>query len=107
MRRSSVVQLTLLPMLATAAVAAGQPAPDDPPSQAPGTTDPDATTSASPAPTGPEGDVILEPPGMTPTIIELDCADDPNWRMRADCVDVNDVVVVRGGFGGYFWSSHG
>ncbi|HTR49908.1 MAG TPA: hypothetical protein VMJ10_04315 [Kofleriaceae bacterium] len=110
MRRSSVVQLTLLPMLATAAVAAGQPGPDqDPQSQAPGATDPaaDATTSASQQPTGADGDVILEPPGMTPTIIELDCADDPNWRLRADCVDVDDVVVVRGGFGGYFWSSHG
>jgi len=109
MRRSTVVQLTLLPMLATAAVAAAQPAPDDPPSQAPGSTDPqpDATTSASEAPTAAGGDVILEPPGMTPTIIELDCADDPNWRLRADCVDVDDVVVVRGGFGGYFWTSHG
>jgi len=109
MRRSSVVQLTLLPMLATAAVAAGQPGPDaDPAPQAPGATDPSAPSDpASTQPTGPDGDVIIEPPGMTPSILELDCADDPNWRLRADCIDVDDVVVVRGGFGGYFWSSHG
>jgi hypothetical protein len=104
MRRSTVVQLTLLPMLATAAVAAAQPGPDDPLPQ-----DPDAATSTSAPvePTDAPGDIVIEPPGMTPSIIELDCQDDPNWRLRADCIDVDDVVIVRGGFGGYFWSSHG
>ncbi|HEY1557269.1 MAG TPA: hypothetical protein VGF94_20675 [Kofleriaceae bacterium] len=101
MRRSTVVQLTLLPMLATAAVAAAQPGPDDPPPDAA------ATASAPDDSADAPGDLVIEPPGMTPTIIELDCDDDPNWRMRSDCFDSDDDVVVRGGFGGYFWSSHG
>lgn len=60
MRRSSAVKLTLLPMLASAAVAA-QPAPDEPPLQPPGATAP-----------------MLSPPGLTPAIDECqDTPDDP------------------------------
>ena len=85
MRRSSVVRLTLLPILATAAVAAAQPGPQYP-----------------------EPEPVLAPPSMTPTIRELDCDHDPNWELRPDCVDTDDgVVIVRGGFGAYFWSAGG
>jgi hypothetical protein len=87
MRRSSVVQLTLLPILATAAVAVAQPSITDnpPPMQ--------------------ETEVILSPPGMTPTIQQLPCDRDPNWELRPDCNDGGGVV--RGGFGSYFWSGGG
>ena len=103
MRRSSVVQLTLLPMLATAAVAAADVPltidPSEPPAAAP--------ASQPPPPITP----VLEPPGMTPTIEELTCEEDPNWRPRPDCPD--DVYwydsggVIRGGFGTYFYGSSG
>jgi hypothetical protein len=84
MRRSSVVRLTLLPLLASAAVAAAQPGPDQPV--------PD-----------------LSPPGMTPTIDDLDCDHDPNWQLRDDCAvdDDGQPIVVRSGFGAYFWSGAG
>ena len=98
MRRSTVVQLTLLPMLAVAAVAAADTGP-------PGMTEP-----------------VLSPPGMTPTVDE--CQLDPdNLRCDpsyfetdvADCIaDPDDPAcqvgvgsVVRGGFGGYFWTAGG
>ena len=101
MRRSTVVQLTLLPMLAVAAVAAADPGP-------PGMTEP-----------------VLSPPGMTPTADE--CQVDPdNVRCDpsyfdadvADCLaepddpacavaTVGGGTVVRGGFGVYFWTAHG
>jgi hypothetical protein len=91
MRRSSVVRLTLLPILATAAVAAAQPGPQDP--------EPVADPVAEP---------MLAPPSMTPTIQQLDCDQDPNWELRDDCVQTDHgVVIVRGGFGGYFWSGGG
>jgi hypothetical protein len=92
MRRSAVVRLTLLPMLASATVVA------DPPSATP--------------PLGSEvmpGEMQAEPlatPGMTPEINQLDCENDPNWRLRSDCNDEvywYDGGVVRGGFGGYFY----
>jgi hypothetical protein len=84
MRRSSVVRLTLLPILATAAVAAAQPRPDQP-------------------------SLDLAPPGMTPTIDQLDCDQDPNWQLRDDCAvdEEGQPIIVRNGFGGYFWTGAG
>ncbi len=116
MRRSSVVQLTLLPMLATAAVAsiaAADPSSitDDPPPMQPLA---DSPTSA-PGQVTPRQvvyDSTLSPPGMTPTIYELACDQDPNWMYRADCVDEDggyyyEGGVIRGGFGGYFYGGTG
>jgi hypothetical protein len=57
-RRSMAVKLTLLPMLASAAVAAQPATEDEPPLQPPGATAP-----------------MLSPPGLTPTIDE--CSADP------------------------------
>jgi hypothetical protein len=86
MRRSTVVRLTLLPLLATAAVASAQPGPDEPLS--------------------PSGD---SPPGLTPTIDQLDCEHDPNWQLREDCAvdDGGNAIIVRNGFGAYFWTGGG
>ncbi len=112
MRRSTVVKLTLLPMLAAAAVAAADP-DLEPPLAPPGMAEP-----------------MLAPPGMTPTSDE--CQTDPS-NVRCDPMyfdnDVADCIVdpydpdydpdclepavaivggnvIRGGFGGYFWVSH-
>jgi len=82
MRRSTSVTLTLVPILAAAAVAAADP----------------------PRLVGP----LFAPPGMVPTILELRCEDDPEWRMRIDCNEVDvDGTVIRGGFGQYFWTAGG
>jgi hypothetical protein len=108
------VKLTLLPMLASAAVAA-QPAADDEPRgeteplQPPGETEP-----------------LLQPPGLTPTID--DCQEDPD-DPRCPPVEEPDPIAVyggyvhgsiwghahgrhhhcvfRGGFGHYFWTAGG
>ena len=110
MRRSLTVKLTLLPMLASAVVAAQPAAEDEPPLQPPGATEP-----------------MLSPPGLTPTI--GGCGADPD---DPDCPPVDDPVtdydsyahgvfvghihrrhhhhhrgVFRGGFGHYFWASGG
>ncbi len=91
MRRSSIVQLTLLPLLASSAIASADITDDPPPIMTPSMTSP-----------------MLMPPGMTPTIDELSCDDDPNWQQRPDCQEtVVDTYVVRGGYGGYFWSGGG
>jgi hypothetical protein len=103
MRRSSMVTLTVLPMLATAAVAAAQPLAPGPPGMT--------------QPSEPE----LSPPGLTPHIWELDCEEDPNWELRRDCptkpllegeveegeqaevqVSYEGHGIWRGGFGHYF-----
>jgi hypothetical protein len=132
-RRSTVVQLTLLPMLASAAVAAADPPgadapiegapPADPSLQPPGMA-PVIDAAAPPAdpplqppgmapmadPAAPPMSIDLAPPGMTPTITELDCDDDPSWRLRPDCDLYDDGApggVIRGGFGSYFWSGGG
>jgi hypothetical protein len=103
MRRSSVVQLTLLPMLATAAIATA----DVPVAVDPGAA-PDVT-AATPSETPP----VLMPPGMTPTIQEIACEDDPNWRLRPDCQEDDDIFIydsggsIRGGFGTYFYGGGG
>lgn len=106
MRRSTVVQLTLLPMLASAAVASAD-ITDDPPPLEPTTPDIEPPL-APPGMTAAVG-VELAPPGMTRSIMELDCDDDPNWRLRPDCdeVVVDGYTVIRGGFGGYFWTGGG
>ncbi len=121
MRRSLAVKLTLLPMLASAAVAA-QPATEDaPPLQPPGATEP-----------------MLSPPGLTPTIDECRAdPEDPRCPPVDDQPPVDDDPpitgdggythgvfvghlrdhyhhhhhhehgVFRGGFGHYFWASGG
>lgn len=113
MRRSTVVQLTLLPMLATAAVATADvptAAPSDPPTAA--ASEP-PTAAPSTVPTAGPIMPVLAPPGMTPTIQELSCEEDPNWRLRPDCPDDDDIYwydsggVIRGGFGTYFYGSSG
>jgi len=89
------VKLTLLPMLASAAVAA-QPAVSD--ESPPATNEP-----------------TFSPPGLTPTVDE--CQQEPN---NPRCVPVlepddnprrlyidDDGWVFRGGFGHYFWTSGG
>ena len=91
MRRSLAVRLTLLPMLATAAVAYADPpsGPMDQPMEQPVT------------------ELVLTPPGMTPPV---DCADDPNADDRDECYETGVTIhggIVRGGFGHYFWVSGG
>jgi hypothetical protein len=127
-RRSMAVKLTLLPMLASAAVAAQPATEDEPPLQPPGATAP-----------------MLSPPGLTPTIEECSAdPDDPRCPPVDDCsadpddprcppVDDEPPItgyggyahgvfaghihgrhhhhhhhgVLRGGFGHYFWASGG
>lgn len=89
MRKSAAVKLTLLPLLAASALAYAQ---------APGDTAP-----------------VLSPPGMTVPIDEMTCQEDPNADLRDDCTQTEidgetvwvDVDVVRGGYGGYFWTGGG
>jgi hypothetical protein len=98
MRRSSIVRLTLLPMLATASVASA-----DPPGETPTNPLPYNVSGGYALPDGP-----LMAPGMTQPLGQLDCTNDPNWRLRPDCNDEvfwYDGGVVRGGFGGYFYGS--
>jgi hypothetical protein len=102
-RRSAVVKLTLLPMLAAAAVASADGPPAPPPQTAPEATIdslPPAfdTTFAPPGMTEP----MLSPPGLTPP---LDCADDEDWESRPECTVRGGVI--RGGFGHYFWIGGG
>lgn len=94
MRRSSAVKLTLLPMLASAAVAA-QPAPDEPPLQPPGET---ATMLAPPG---------LSPPGLTPTIDECrDLPDDPRCPPPPEPAQDVYLGYLHGGFGGHGGGHH-
>ncbi|HEY3805027.1 MAG TPA: hypothetical protein VGL61_20595 [Kofleriaceae bacterium] len=108
MRRSTVVTLTILPVLAAAAVARADPPP--PPVVPPSALPPDAPfgddqTLRPPGMT----EQVLMPPGMTPP---LDCEDDPNWDVRPECQPsygyyIFDGRVIRGGFGHYFWVAGG
>lgn len=99
MRRSAMVTLTLLPILASAAVAAA-----DPPEPAGETAPPDQTAPpgqiAPPGMTPPTG-IELSPPGMTPDIEQLECDEDSNRDLRMDCERLGSPVI-RGGFGHYF-----
>jgi len=109
MRRSSAVKLTLLPVLATAAVA--HIATAEPPTAAPSeppTAEPSAPPTAEPTTTVETEPMYpaLSPPSMTPSILELRCEEDPNWQLRPDCWDDGyyyDGGVIRGGFGSYFY----
>jgi hypothetical protein len=116
MRRSAAVRLTLLPMLATAAVAgiasADPPPADDTPSNAPGTVAPSVVPDSAFEGVPPEYDTTLAPPGMTEPILAppgmtppLDCDDDPDWDERPECTVSGGVI--RGGFGHYFWVGGG
>lgn len=128
MRRSASVTLVLLPMLATAAVAAAQPGPQD------------GEPMPSPPQQGaqPGDDTDIAPPGMTPTsdpesfepgpYFEDDqvyvpaprCEDPYTWNQRdrdlgippGDCERTYGafrlhVGVIRGGFGHYFGTGGG
>ena len=116
-RRSTVVTLTLLPMLASAAVARADDrptaAPANPPTAAP------ASSPTFPLPPDAEPDQlmppgmmqqVLMPPGMTPP---ADCENDPDWTSRPECQPQDafyyseDGGVIRGGFGSYFWVGGG
>jgi len=99
-RRSLVVRLTLLPMLATAAVAAADDAP-------PATVPASAIDQLSPA-----FDTTLSPPGMTEPVLSppgltppLACANEPDWDAHPEC-NVRGGVIY-GGFGHYFWIGGG
>ena len=98
-RRSLVVRLTLLPMLATAAVAAADDAPPTVPASAIDQLPPAFDTTLSPpGMTEP----VLSPPGLTPP---LACADEPDWDAHPEC-NVRGGVIY-GGFGHYFWIGGG
>lgn len=111
MRRSTVVTLTILPVLAAAAVARADNPPPAPPTVPASLLPPDAW-SGQESGLQPPGmtEQVLMPPGMTPPI---DCEDDDeNWDTRPECQPatgyyVFDGRVIRGGFGHYFWVAGG
>jgi hypothetical protein len=122
MRRSSFIQLTLLPMLASARLIHADPDPT--PTGAPGYGPPGDTTGqvnaqsgappgeAAPAPTyiAPDGTVVLMPPGLVqPVVVEVPCDQDPDQERCHQGVSRSEVYwrsSFRGGFGGYF-GGHG
>lgn len=130
MRRSRIVQLTILPMLAAAAsLAYAQPAPPvyGPPLPPP-PANPDAqgldAPSADDGALAPPGVVEpeLAPPGMVPTYDEChddpsDVRCDPEYYIDDECDGTLDDCgysttyieggIVRGGFGHYFWIPSG
>ena len=101
MRRSTAVTLTLLPVLATAAIARADDPPPPPPTVPEAMLAPDAWAPQ---------DQTFMPPGMTPPV---DCEDDDSsWNTRPECQPVTgyylwDGRVIRGGFGHYFWTAGG
>lgn len=114
-----MVKLTLLPLLASAAVASAQPsAPADPP---PARDAPPAGETGTGIELAPGMDPALSPPGLTEPMLSppgmtevgiagVDCDLDPD---QAYCYDDYDgsgahfTGVYRGGFGGYFGVSTG
>ena len=89
MRRSTVIRLTLLPLLATATLANAQSAPPEPDLSPPGMMEPHE----------------ISPPGLTPPIEP--CNDnDPRQECQRH-YGGGGFHTVRGGFGGYFWSGGG
>ena len=99
-RRSMAVKLTLLPMLASAAVAAQPAASDEPPLQPPGATAP-----------------MLSPPGLTPTIDECSAdPEDPRCPPVDECsadpedpcppIDEESPVTGYGGYAGGVFVGH-
>jgi hypothetical protein len=119
MRKSAAGKLTLVPMLAASALAyaqaPGQTDPltaDPPPMSAPGQleTAPDVPSAdAHHLPLdwidGAPGYIepVMSPPGMTPTIDELTCDEDPNYELRNDCGGDDDGDVGGGGYSGGYW----
>jgi hypothetical protein len=112
MRKSAAVKLTLVPMLAASALAYADPPGQTVPSAPPA----DAHQLPLEWLQGAPGNIepVMSPPGMTPTIDELDCDEDPNSDLRTDCTDGEllgtaggPYVVVRGGYGHYFWTGGG
>jgi hypothetical protein len=86
MRRSTKIQLTLLPILASAALAHAQ---------APGQTEP---MSNAPGNTVPTPSVLVPAAVFDRLDMQMErCRQDPNLP---ECHQ--PVAVVRGGFGGYF-----
>ncbi|HEY1547093.1 MAG TPA: hypothetical protein VGG28_04710 [Kofleriaceae bacterium] len=106
MRRSVLVTLTLVPALAASAVARAD-APTVPEAALP--FDPQPTTvNQTFAPPG-MSEQVLMPPGMTPPI---DCDEDNDADLRPECQPQEGFyrwngVIVRGGFGHYFWVGGG
>jgi len=98
-RRSMIVKLTLLPLLASATIAslaiAEQRASADP---APGEGTPPGMT-----------DPALSPPGMTQPIMERECNDPDPSRRPAGCTSGGGhfTGTFRGGFGHYFGAGGG
>lgn len=120
MRRSTTIRLTLLPLLASAAMAHAQapgetapapPSPPAPPANGPGAAPaPDAQLDAPAPPPPPPMDTPSNAPGMTPPLSE-ECQEDPDLE---DCptavwseTTYTGGVIYRGGFGGYFWTGGG
>ena len=99
MRRSTMVKLTLLPLLATAAIASLAVA--------------EKTAVADPDNTAPPGmtDPALSPPGMTQPIMERECTDPDPARRPAGCTTggghFSGSGTFRGGFGHYFGTGSG
>jgi hypothetical protein len=85
------VKLTLLPMLASAAVAAQPASEDEPPLQPPGATAP-----------------LLSPPGLTPAIDGCPAdLDDPSCPPVDDDLPVaDDGIYAYGVFGGHIRRHH-
>jgi hypothetical protein len=98
-RRSTMVKLTLLPLLATAAMASSAAA-DPPPSSGYG---PGAGAPMPPGMTDPS----LSPPGMTQPVMDRDCRDPDPARRPPGCDSSHFSGTFRGGFGHYFGTSGG
>src|ERR1041384_770181 len=97
MRRSLSVKMTLLPVLATAAVASAAAPGDTPPVGEQGDIPPpDPERDFSPQ------EMQLAPPGMTPTIDQIDCDDPelPYWEYRLRGGGMKDDQGEAGGGGG-------
>ena len=104
MRRSALVTLTLVPALAASAVARAD-APTIPEAALPADAPVVDQTFAPPG----MSEQVLMPPGMTPPI---DCDGDMEADSRPECQAQTGFyrwngVIVRGGFGQYFWTNGG
>ena len=93
-------------MLAVAAVAAADPEPPlAPPGMAEETLSPPGMT-----PTVDECQLDPDNPRCDPTYFDADVADciaDPDDPACQPALAVAGGGVIRGGFGGYFWTAHG
>ncbi len=92
MRRSSVIRLSLLPLLASATIVNAQGAPGSEPDPA----------------QGPPG--MMEPRELSPPGLTAPAQPCPEGESRPDCTQtryIGSYWTVRGGFGGYFWTGGG